>query len=176
MTWVDHLGRDAPAYNIVMAAVKTCLDENFITSPPVSPIEIASNNGIKVFFAEFPKQEIDVSGFFDFKTNCIYVNKEEPPRRQTFTIAHELGHAILHGNLFRTHPEDYKVLLRTPIGASDDPLEKEANAFAAQLLVPKNMLARYGTIANTSELARLFNVSEDVIRFRLAYESKYAKV
>ena len=169
MTWLDHLGRDAPSYSIVMAAVRKCLDENFISSPPISPVEIAANNGIKVFFAEFPKQELEVSGFFDFKTNYIYVNKDEPPRRQTFTIAHELGHAILHGKLFRSYPEDYKVLLRTPIGASDDPLEKEANAFAAQLLVPKDMLARYGKIASVSELARLFNVSEDVIRFRLAY-------
>lgn len=42
--------------------------------------------------------------------NEIYVNKNEYPKRQTFTIAHELGHKILH----EPWPvsQDYQVLLR----------------------------------------------------------------
>jgi Zn-dependent peptidase ImmA (M78 family) len=104
----------------------------------------------------------------------IYVSEKEHPRRQTFTIAHELGHALLHGKLFESHPEDYQVLLRTPIGATKDPLEQEANAFAGHLLVPASLLAKYQRIADNSELARLFNVSEDVIRYRKAFESRFA--
>jgi Zn-dependent peptidase ImmA (M78 family) len=176
MTWLEHLGRESPDYTLVKAAVERSLAENSIYSPPVPAVEIAKNNGIRVYFAEFPSTQSEVSGFFDFKNNSIYVNRDEPAGRQTFTVAHELGHALLHGKLFRVHPEDYKVLLRAPIRAASDPLEKEANAFAAELLVPEKMLQHYSKIGSIPELARLFNVSEEVIRFRMTYESEYATI
>ncbi|WP_315797902.1 ImmA/IrrE family metallo-endopeptidase [Bradyrhizobium sp. SZCCHNRI3043] len=164
----------APDYRLVMAKAREVLRANFISEPPVSPIEIAQSYGLKVLFADFSGGDIsDVSGFLDLGGSTIFVNKDEPARRQTFTIAHELGHALLHRDLFLKHPEEYKVLLRAPIGLERDPLEQEANAFAAHLLVPAAFLEKYSKIASNAELARLFNVSEDVIRFRKAYESKY---
>lgn len=170
----EHLDRCAPDYALVMAKARKVLRENYISEPPVAPIEIAQNYGIKVLFADFSEGDVaDVSGFYDLNGSAIYVNRAEPARRQTFTIAHELGHALLHRDIFVRHPEEYKVLLRAPIGSERDPLEQEANAFAAHLLVPGDFLERYSKIASNSELARLFNVSEDVIRFRKVYESKY---
>lgn len=174
MRWHEHLGRGAPNYGLVMASVNKCLSENYITEPPVSPVEISRNNGTRVLFADFPENENVISGFLDFSNNIIYVNKTEPARRQTFTIAHELGHALLHRELFTNFPDDYIVLFRGPLGSSKDPLEQEANAFAANLLVPKTMLSKYIRIGNTAELSRLFNVSEDVIRYRMTFENKYA--
>jgi len=168
------LGRNAPDYRLVMERVSQILKENYITEPPVSVRDIANNYGIITLFADFGEENKDVSGFLDLNNRTIYVNTNDPPRRQTFTIAHEFGHANLHSDLYKRYPEEYKVLLRIPIGASKDPLEQEANAFAAHLLVPKSFLDRYLRIASVSELSRLFNVSEDVIRFRVAYESKYA--
>jgi len=170
-----HLGRPVPDYDLVENTVRDVLRVNFISEPPVSPIEISQNYAIKVLFANFSEEFSAISGLLDIKNindMSIYVNRAEPPRRQTFTIAHELGHALLHAKLFSSHPEEYKVLLRTPLGSSNDPLEQEANAFAAHLLVPGPFLEKYSRIATDIELARLFNVSDDVIRFRKANESR----
>jgi len=134
--------------------------------PPVLPREIAQNYGIEVVFAAFPTHISEVMGFYDFDGRKIFVNADDHVNRQTFTIAHELGHALLHID-FR---EQYQVLLRRPMGAEADPLEKEANHFAAKLLVPKRFLDQYYKIASVSELARLFVVSEEVIRYRLKNE------
>jgi Zn-dependent peptidase ImmA (M78 family) len=171
----EHLGRGVPDYNLVMGKVAKVLKDNYVSEPPISPREIASNYGIETMFADFDQANADVAGFLYLKDKEIFVNNQDHPNRQTFTIAHELGHAMLHADLYTKYPEEYKVLLRRPIGADKDPLEQEANAFAAHLLVPKFMLSKYGRIASPSELSRLFNVSDDVIRFRIAYESKYAK-
>jgi Zn-dependent peptidase ImmA (M78 family) len=47
--------------------------------------------------------------------------------------------------------------------------EKEANAFAATLLVPLNLLKRYKDVATISELSRMFMVSQDVILNRMKW-------
>jgi Zn-dependent peptidase ImmA (M78 family) len=52
----------------------------------------------------------------------IEVPNSDPPTRQRFTVAHELGHAVL----------------RHQVPA--DKLEVEANAFAAELLLPREAL------------------------------------
>jgi len=85
-----------------------------------------------------------------------------------------LGHYFLHRELFERYPNEYEVLFRAPIGAAKDVLEQEANAFAANLLVPKNMLRKYMNVASVAELSNLFNVSEDVIGFRSKNEAKFA--
>lgn len=109
-------------------------------------------------------------GFYDPKARAIYVNRDDPPNRQTFTIAHELGHHYLHRDFILTHPDQYKVLYRKPMGRETDPIEKEANSFAANLLVPTEWLKRYYRIASVAEMARVFIVSEEVIRWRLITE------
>jgi Zn-dependent peptidase ImmA (M78 family) len=174
MGYHEHLGRKAPDYDLVSEWVAKVLVDNSIYEPPVQPLELARNYKTRVLFADFGDEHRDVAGFLDYKKSDIYVNTHDAPRRQTFTIAHELGHVLLHGSLFEAHPEEYRVLLRSPIAGQKDPLEQEANAFAANLLVPRFMLDKYYQTASKFELARLFNVSEDVIRFRLAFEYKLA--
>ena len=56
-----------------------------------------------------------------------------------------------------------------PVGEETDPIEKEANAFAADLLVPLNMLHLYRKYATEEDLAKLFAVSSEVIRYRLKF-------
>lgn len=81
----------------------------------------------------------------------IWVNADEatqwPPRRR-FTIAHELGHHVLHRtgqqSLFcrkaMIEPEDEKpATTRPPIPVT----EQEANVFAAALLMPARLIAHY---------------------------------
>lgn len=66
--------------------------------------------------------------------------------------------------------DDYKVLWRDQQGDVEDFREKEANAFAANLLVPRDLLTRYYTRLSPEELSKLFAVSVPVIKNRLAFE------
>jgi Zn-dependent peptidase ImmA (M78 family) len=142
------------------------LDSFSIVSPPVNPVEIARKLGIKVLFANFGGDASkEVSGFYDFEENTIYVNKEEYPLRQTFTIAHEIGHKQLHAEWVKS--SDYKVLLRSD--TNKDSIEKEADSFAANLLVPRFMLDKYYE-RSVTELSILFAVSVPVIKNRLSFE------
>jgi Zn-dependent peptidase ImmA (M78 family) len=156
-------------YKKAASAARRVLRENNIVRPPIVPREIAEAYSLEVIVANFPAQFEDVAGFIRLAEKQIYVNAKDHYNRQTFTVAHELGHYLLHKELFESHPEKYKVLLRRPIGAENEPIEKEANAFAADLLVPLEMLKSYCRFADEKELAVLFAVSTDVIRYRLRF-------
>ena len=97
--------------------------------PPVDPIEISRGLGIDVSFVRMQdeKDRESVSGFFDAEKNAILVNSEQSGDRRGFTVAHELGHKILHRSSY----------------VSQDWREQEANFFATNLLLPKFMMDEY---------------------------------
>ena len=100
----------------------------------------------------------------------IGVNSAETKTRQRFTIAHELGHFFLHRNkdAFVDFRDNVQGVIRTP-------REREANMFAAALLMPrKKVLADVRALAKqgvgedeVTILAKRYAVSEDAMRFRL---------
>ncbi len=157
-----------PDYQRVMKAVRGLHAEFDVQEPPVNPVTISRAKGIEVVFVEFSGESNNISGFFDFKDNTIYVNSKEYPLRQTFTVAHELGHAVLHREWAAS--DEYKILLRDTDYDGDDAFEKEANAFAAQLLVPRFMLDKYWRSNSLESLSQLFAVSVPMIKNRLAFE------
>jgi Zn-dependent peptidase ImmA (M78 family) len=173
MYWVE---RRMVAMQIIQANFKRAQTEaeklvkaySFDT-PPIDPCVIADDFGVNVRFVTFAEDFSNkVSGFFDYEEQTIFVNEAEHPNRQTFTIAHELGHKILHEEYLRS--SDYKVLLRqSEIIGKKDPVEQEADAFASNLLVPNFLLKKYMDFATPYELSRLFIVSEAVIRNKLKY-------
>lgn len=135
-------------------------------SPPIPVIEIAESNGVDVVFANFGAHNQRVAGFCDFKSAKLYVNKDDRQERQFFTIAHELGHWILHRNIFLAHPEQYPVLPRFQSVEHHSPMEQEANHFAANLLVPAQLLLPV-IRAPVSTLAAIFRVSRTMMEFRV---------
>lgn len=150
-----------PNYDFAAIEAKRILEENFITEPPVLAYELAENYGLKVTVAEFDDE--NVSGMLDISERKIIVNRKESIARHSFTIAHELGHWILHvksGAL----KDDFEVLYRKPLGIHEDNwMEKEANWFAANLLVPAQMLKKFESISQ-EDAARIFQVSPSVNR------------
>lgn len=87
----------------------------------------------------------------------IYIlNDNKPTSRKFFSIAHEIGHWMLHSkDKSRSRTSDYSLL--DPQGIIE---EQEANAFAAELLMPydevmKCIIFGYGV----QELSQYFNVS-----------------
>src|ERR1700730_12399015 len=118
-----------PDYARVRRETRRLLEEFLFTNPLVDPVRIARGVGVAVYFVTYEPQKQNVSGFFDCGEKAIFVNKDEYPLRQTFTIAHELGHKFLHEEWAKS--SEYKVLLRDQDYSGDEPHEKEANAFAA---------------------------------------------
>lgn len=139
---------------------------NGYDQPPIPVLEIAERSGVNVIFANFGENADTVSGFCDFAKARIYVNAEDIEERQGFTMAHELGHWILHREIYRKNPDLYPVLPRFSEPDKSDPLEKEANKFAACLLVPARLLAPVRN-APSAALARIFGVSRSMMDWRL---------
>jgi Zn-dependent peptidase ImmA (M78 family) len=150
------------------------LDLSHIRKPPVPVDKIARGLGIRLVFERL--RDVDVSGFYYRKGNqrLIGVNSIHPAARQRFTIAHELGHAVLtsHDNL---HVDRSFLLRDANSGRGVDRLEIEANAFAAELLMPAEPLQerlRAGLdLDDPGALRRLaeeFGVSMQALMIRLA--------
>ncbi len=138
------------------------------SSPPIPVLEIAEESGIKVRFVDFGPYSTKVSGYCDFTKQEIFVNGKDIPQRQSFTIAHELGHWFMHRRIFLENPDIYPVLLRTNNPDSNNPLEKEANAFAAHLLVPNRLLKPVQNQGvNAAVLANIFFVSRSMMEIRM---------
>lgn len=97
----------------------------------------------------------------------IRYSTTESPVRQRFTIAHEIGHfALGHlnsaGKMFRDTPENFSN------GAA--PEERQANAFAAQLLMPEKVVkfaVNERGFNTLKSLANVFDVSEVAMKYRL---------
>lgn len=160
---------------VIQEAVKKAdeiLEENSVVSPPVRINEIIENYGLKALESSFSDPEI--AGVIDVEREKIYVNKDHSPTRKIFTIAHELGHWILHRNELTDELGKYAILYRKPMGeVNDDPIEKQANAFAAHLLVPKKFLKKYYEEIkrnNISAIAEIFGVSHELIGYRIKQE------
>lgn len=137
-----------------------------ISAPPIPVYEIAESNGINVLFANFGANAEKVSGLCDFQNARIYVNQDDSPERQSFTMAHELGHWILHRDFYLKNPDQYPILPRFSSPDRNNPMEKEANKFAACLLVPEKLLKPVMG-APVSALAGIFGVSRTMMEFRL---------
>lgn len=158
-----------PDYKKTLQRVDEILRENFVTSPPVRIEEIATNYGLTIVEADFERN--DIAGLIDPAEKKIYVNKNDPDTRQAFTIAHELGHWLLHQDQLSREPDKYAVLYRKPLGRPNgDPIETEANFFAANLLVPKTLLEKYKDVEDTNTIAKIFGVSLEVVGYRMKDE------
>jgi len=109
----------------------------------------------------------NISGFLvrSNDQHAIFLNKKEPMIRKRFTIAHEIGHLKLN----HLGDEEISTIFRDST-TSEGTYEKEvtANAFAAELLMPEDLVRyAYNLLNSMSKIARAFGVSEIAVRNRL---------
>jgi len=124
----------------IESLIEDLLDIYAITEAPVPVEQIAKAKGARIFYQSL---EDDVSGFLyrDKTQKVIGVNTHHAPVRQNFTTAHELGHLLLHDQEQLYIDNAFRVRLRDDVsseGTDDD--EREANFFAASLLMPRRFL------------------------------------
>ncbi len=133
-------------------------------SVPVNPTYIAAQMGVLVL----ADPRLDGSGHYKPEgwegKPLITYSPCEHPVRQRFTIAHELAHHVLgHGERNRDTPEQFSM-------SYHDPKEIEANKFAAELLMPTDVInaaIRVRDIKDLEKLAKVFGVSKAAMKFRL---------
>lgn len=113
-----------------------------IKSAPVPVERIARSLGVKVEYAPFD-DELSGMAFIKEGVPVIGVNSLHHPNRQRFTLAHELAHVWLHRkDLEKAVHVDKGSLRRDRVSAQGtDSKEREANAFAAELLMPEAFLS-----------------------------------
>ena len=71
-----------------------------ITEPPIPVRELVETHGAEVVFTTFGTCERTISGLCHFPESTIHVNVKDSAERQRFTMAHELGHWLLHKELY----------------------------------------------------------------------------
>lgn len=138
--------------------------------------------------------EPDVSGILIIKGDQRHVllNKTHTESRKRFTIAHELGHLMLHDDGGKADANDERIFIDHQIrvyqrtdsagpssvyhqeGSLTSPeQETEANAFAACLLMPSHHVIRASLERDlfdeisVASLAKSFGVSEQAMSIRL---------
>lgn len=146
-------------------------EELCLTTPPLPIVEVAQSYGFKIVEVDF-RDNPDVSGLLDLKSKTIYLNQNDTVQHKRFTIAHELGHWRLHLTVLEGDP-DLGIYYRRPIGGETDEKEKEANCFAANLLVPLSQLESFLPSCSDAELVKIFAVSAQVIGYRKKYLARH---
>lgn len=135
-----------------------------ITAGPVDINLIASYLGFKICPVTLhPKQKGAV--FAQGKTRIIVVNENHPLSLQRYTVGHELGHFVNGDN----HAESEPIETEFRFLSHHFQQERSADAFAAELLMPKEFLEvdlrKYGL--DIPKLLEIYQVSEKALWIRL---------
>ena len=149
---------------------------------PVDVAGVARELSIEISEANLEDRH---SAFLVVKNNKarIFVNQRHHPHRQRFSIAHECGHYLLHhipsqkeNCLFLDEKLDlyYRRNVSTD-NVVDFTLERQANRFAAQLLMPEELIEQFIEDQDLDvleekamkKMALAFKVSEQALLIRL---------
>ena len=155
--------------------------ESFFPSDRIEPEQIADQNGVSYNYGQY-------GDAFDGLLECldgdfhIYGNldrvKSAVHTRARFTFCHELGHFYI---------DDHRNALAGGVGPhasftdyqSNNPAEKEADAFAAALLMPANRFGsaarrRQPSVGTIRELVELFGTSYQSTAIRYAKSNTHS--
>jgi Zn-dependent peptidase ImmA (M78 family) len=172
---------------LIRSRVQSLLKQSRIDNPPVPIRRIALSLGAKVCHQAATDS---LSGFLlrddAGEEIVIGVNNRHHRHRQRFSLAHEVGHLILHrgepvhvdriDSIFRIDRRDEQSSKGT------DDREKEANLFAAEILMPKHFIEKDLRQLNVVDedaiklLARKYDVSVQALTFRMVYLGYFPSV
>lgn len=144
---------------------------------PVPVVDIANALKIKVYETDSFSDLQSGSITFDGSNYAIYVNQFHAPTRKAFSIAHEIGHYLLHREKINEKSE-LVTNTKTPINGierskrvygSDEEIrnERQANEFAASLLMPEEEFKKsFEAAKDINEVAQEFGVSPSAATVR----------
>ena len=138
---------------------KILIQEN-ITELPINVIAICRQMGIAVKNDDSLTENDGATAIVNGEPIILTKNEISIPRKR-FTVAHEIGHIMLK------HVGQYELINREP-GSNDNPIEREANMFAARLLAPACVL--WGcNVKTAAEIEKLCGISKQAAEYRMAH-------
>lgn len=105
---------------------------NLGNKPIDNLVNLLEKNGVVIYFYDYDfissqNKNFDGVSFYVTGVPVILVNDKIQNARKIFTLAHELGHLIMHNH------NDFFI-------SKERDIEKEANVFASEFIAPKNAL------------------------------------
>lgn len=144
------------------AAIKKAkqINKKYLLPPQLLIGQVCKDEGLDIIMMPLKR----MSGMLVEVGSEYYIayNAKMPPGRRLFTVAHELGHYFLHRG-------DQSVFLcQQAFEYTSSMPEQEANAFAAELLMPYEKMVEF--IQNQISIrmiSRKLGVSEEAARYRI---------
>ena len=141
--------------------------DNNLYEGDVIDLEAIIKGKFKDIKIEYAPMEAGMSGELFSKDGSwiIRINQDHNRKRQRFTLAHELGHYLLH--------KDKNSGFRDAVFFRNETLnsmEYNANEFASKLLMPEKTVRKYideEEVRNIGELANKFFVSALAMKYRI---------
>lgn len=122
------------------------------SGPIPSVIKLIEDAGGLVIPMDFGTEKIDAAGIPNPKgPPLFFINKHSAADRQRFTLCHEVGHVVMHG------------------GLPEGDVEQEANALAAELLMPAHEIRHQLvglTLPKAAILKQVWKVSMKALVYR----------
>lgn len=161
-------------FNLARRKARELLREAGVAEAPIPIEQLAKRAGGEIRYEPF-RGELSGMRLAQARGSVIGVNALHARVRQRFTIAHEIGHLLLHPDdrfhLDKSLPIQFRDE-RSSTG--EDEAEVEANQFAAELLMPEDMVRKAVVpwIGRSAEdaiehLAQTFEVSVQAMTIRL---------
>ena len=152
--------------NLERQASQVLHDAGFDGELPVDPIEIAKTMGLSVHLAKFSDENTAGILRIDGENASIFVRSTDSPNRQRFTVAHELGHYVLH----RREESDFVdtdisvAFLRRSDGDSESDRARRRRETQANLFAAAPPYARVFAFAGTGKRRRREQACEPLWR------------
>lgn len=152
-----------PVTDIRAGALRRRYHQRFGGAEFPVPVEAIAEDLCGLVVEEF--DGLEVSGMLLPSERRICLNLAELPQRRRFTLAHELGHWICQAQNGASAAR-YCRAEEVGLDATTKRLEREANVFAAELLMPEEEV-RGVWAGDPDACAEHFGVSGEAMRWRL---------
>ena len=121
-----------------------------------NPFEILKQKNVILVYAPLN----GVRGFYQYfqRNHIIYIDENLSDSEKRFVCAHELGHMLLH-------KKANALFMDTHTFFNTEKYEVEANTFAAELLIPDELIFFFFFMP-ADQLARLAGYSEKILNFK----------
>lgn len=164
--------------NKIDRLILSILEKCNVNKLPIDVNKIAEKYNIEIKLKPYDGND-DLSGVLlrESEQTIIGVNANHPETRQRFTIAHEIGHFLLHEGDPLFIDKKYFVNYRHSTATDGaNAKEIEANNFAGMLLIPTRFLEKDLNEESVDildakaieKLSKKYNVSDQAMSIRLA--------
>lgn len=133
------------------------------------------NKDLNIYYLDLEDEKVSGATVYRDGKFSVLINTQKHENRQNFTLGHELGHYFLHKDVLTKDKgiidgdsflDSSKILYRSD--EERNAIEREANHFAACLLMPSGLVRKAWEVnKNIEETAKIFKVSTVAMSIRL---------